>query len=421
MNRIGIKYGYININQDGNYTKHYYADAARIASKIGNGFTDTANLYYSNSSAFLDSAMITELTELTGDTIESIDNKYDSLWLQIDSGKYENALYFYHGNHLSSTQLITDVHGAVSQAVLYAPFGQVISEYRQDWKLDTIPRFLFTGMERDDESGMDYMNARYYSSDYNIFISRDLLFEKYFWMSPYTYCFNNPMKYIDPTGMGGEATIEGDDIVVKVHLVFYGDAANQKLANKARADAESVWNAANGSTTIDGKEYCVRFEVTAEVVTVGKAMEMASKNRSAAMNFIRVENRGKDNEEIRGSFVNSLGSNAMYLFASDILESSTVIAHELGYTFGLNESSNYQQGWGTPPDIMTQKNSYVDPPYQLPNSGGRIDQEKRTVQQHNITEMFNGVKWVNGKANIGRHPNTILQLNGGNRINPFIP
>jgi len=34
MNRIGIKYGYININQDGNYTKHYYADAAPLWRKF---------------------------------------------------------------------------------------------------------------------------------------------------------------------------------------------------------------------------------------------------------------------------------------------------------------------------------------------------------------------------------------------------
>lgn len=30
--------GYININQNGEYTKHYYAGTMRIASKIGSGF-----------------------------------------------------------------------------------------------------------------------------------------------------------------------------------------------------------------------------------------------------------------------------------------------------------------------------------------------------------------------------------------------
>ena len=35
--------GYINIDQHGNYTKHYYADDQRIASKIGSGFSEPIN------------------------------------------------------------------------------------------------------------------------------------------------------------------------------------------------------------------------------------------------------------------------------------------------------------------------------------------------------------------------------------------
>ena len=31
--------GYMNMDQSGEYTKHYYADALRIASKIGSGFS----------------------------------------------------------------------------------------------------------------------------------------------------------------------------------------------------------------------------------------------------------------------------------------------------------------------------------------------------------------------------------------------
>ena len=34
-----------------------------------------------------------------------------------------------------------------------------------------------------------------------VFISRDPLFEKYPTFSPYAYCANNPVKFIDPTGM----------------------------------------------------------------------------------------------------------------------------------------------------------------------------------------------------------------------------
>ncbi len=44
--------------------------------------------------------------------------------------------------------------------------------------------------------------VRYYKPP--TFTSRDPLFEKYFWMSPYAYCANNPVKYIDPTGMSDD-------------------------------------------------------------------------------------------------------------------------------------------------------------------------------------------------------------------------
>lgn len=192
--------GYININQDGNYTKHYYAEDARIASKIGSGFRDSI----SGSEVDNDDAlelMQEELGLVTYDTVGIINYSFGQIThLQGDSCKFEEGLYFYHGNHLSSTQLITDMYGSVNQAVLYGPWGNIISEYRQDWMLDTIPRYLFNAKEKDEESGLYYYEARYYSDEDIVFRGRDPLFEKKPWVSPYAYCFNNPVKYIDPTG-----------------------------------------------------------------------------------------------------------------------------------------------------------------------------------------------------------------------------
>ena len=44
-----------------------------------------------------------------------------------------------------------------------------------------------------------------------MFTSRDPLFEKYFWLSPYAYCANNPVKYVDPTGKNYEGYIKGEE------------------------------------------------------------------------------------------------------------------------------------------------------------------------------------------------------------------
>ncbi|MGI6292739.1 MAG: RHS repeat-associated core domain-containing protein [Bacteroidales bacterium] len=58
--------------------------------------------------------------------------------------------------------------------------------------------YAFNAKELDEENGMYYYSARYYAPP--TFISRDPLFEKYPSISPYTYCGNNPIKYIDPDG-----------------------------------------------------------------------------------------------------------------------------------------------------------------------------------------------------------------------------
>jgi RHS repeat-associated protein len=114
------------------------------------------------------------------------------------NGNTEDGLYFYHGNHLSSTQVITNLFGNITQQVLYAPFGEVITEHNAYWHNGLVPDYLFNAKELDEESGMYYYEARYYAPP--TFISRDPLFEMYPTISPYAYCNNNPVKYIDPDG-----------------------------------------------------------------------------------------------------------------------------------------------------------------------------------------------------------------------------
>jgi RHS repeat-associated protein len=94
--------------------------------------------------------------------------------------------------------MVTDINASVKQQILYSPMGEVITEYNAYWKIDTIPSFRFNGKIFDEESGMYYYSARYYNPP--TFISRDPLFEKYFWCSPYAMTLNNPVKYIDPDG-----------------------------------------------------------------------------------------------------------------------------------------------------------------------------------------------------------------------------
>ena len=208
--------GYINVNRVGEYTKHYYADALRIASKIGSGFSgnlcdsaDAIDAIYPNYLTDRSNNQYTEMTEeldtlLLGDepfggTIMGIGVDGLSEFCELNWGTtnvQETGLFYYHPDHLGSTGMVTDKDAYIQQGFLYAPFGEIIAEY--GWQSPNVPKYAFNAKELDEENGMYYYSARYYAPP--TFISRDPMFEKYPSISPYTYCKNNPIIFIDPDG-----------------------------------------------------------------------------------------------------------------------------------------------------------------------------------------------------------------------------
>ena len=107
-------------------------------------------------------------------------------------------IFYYHTNHLGSTAFVTDNNATITQGFLYAPFGEITTEYNANFGNNVLPKYSFNAKELDEETGMYYYEARYYKPP--VFTSRDPMFEKYFWMTPYAYCANNPVKYVDPSG-----------------------------------------------------------------------------------------------------------------------------------------------------------------------------------------------------------------------------
>jgi RHS repeat-associated protein len=93
-------------------------------------------------------------------------------------------------------------------AILYQGFAPVISNTTTGLRTsvyDSSRRSRITGKERDTESSLDYMDARYYGSAMGRFTSVDpegagaSLFNPQSW-SAYSYGLNNPHKYVDPDG-----------------------------------------------------------------------------------------------------------------------------------------------------------------------------------------------------------------------------
>ena len=111
----------------------------------------------------------------------------------------QGQVYYYHRDHLGSTQSVTDEAGNITQMVEYTPWGEVFVELRNGNSGFTTP-YLFNGKELDEETGLYYYGARYYDPKMSVWYSTDPMEMDYPWVTTYGYCLGNPVNAIDSHG-----------------------------------------------------------------------------------------------------------------------------------------------------------------------------------------------------------------------------
>ena len=115
-------------------------------------------------------------------------------------------------DHLRSTRVVTDSEGNVKARHDYLPFGEEIGANisarttAMMYGAADSTRQRFTGHERDSESGLDFMQARYCSASLGRFTSPDPTLLSVKGENPqswnrYVYVSNNPLAHIDPLGL----------------------------------------------------------------------------------------------------------------------------------------------------------------------------------------------------------------------------
>jgi RHS repeat-associated protein len=106
---------------------------------------------------------------------------------------------YFHRNQVNSTTLVTDGKGKLQASVSYLPFGEIASLTGSDTF-----RAKFAGRELDQETGLSYFGARYYSAEFGRFISPDDRLGGRLGLrdiaNVYAYVLNGPVCHVDPTG-----------------------------------------------------------------------------------------------------------------------------------------------------------------------------------------------------------------------------
>ena len=116
----------------------------------------------------------------------------------IETGTSATHVYYYHQDHIGSSNVTTDETGAVVNILEYTPYGE-ISRNTGNYSTDR----RFTGKIYDETSALYYYGARYYDPELGRFITADPTIQHPFDpqdLNRYAYCRNNPINYVDPTG-----------------------------------------------------------------------------------------------------------------------------------------------------------------------------------------------------------------------------
>ena len=124
----------------------------------------------------------------------------------------EQTLFRYqYGNHLGSVSAELDQQAKVISYEEYRPYGATAHRCAAASVEAPARRYRYIGMERDEESGLGYHNARYLSSALARWLSCDpkLLVDG---VNVYRYARSNPVSLKDGSGYASGAPVKGSDI-----------------------------------------------------------------------------------------------------------------------------------------------------------------------------------------------------------------
>ena len=123
--------------------------------------------------------------------------QFDEGYITLESSNTQK-LHYYLKDHQGNVRLVVE-NGPDEQMNEYYPYGGLT--YNSDLT-NTVQPYKYNGKELDRIHGLDMYDygARQYDPNIGRFMQVDPLAEKYYHLSPYAYCGNNPVNAVDPDG-----------------------------------------------------------------------------------------------------------------------------------------------------------------------------------------------------------------------------
>ena len=146
------------------------------------------------------------------------------------------VFHYYTQDHLGNNRAVVNQSGTVEQITHYYPFGGFFADAGTNSSLQP---YKYNGKELDYDYGF-----RQYDPVVPMFTQADPMAEKYYHLSPYVYCGNNPVMFIDENGDSTRVYVEtnqlghawlsvgeGKDMVVYSYGRYNGTYKGNQLSN----------------------------------------------------------------------------------------------------------------------------------------------------------------------------------------------
>ncbi|MDR1347408.1 MAG: hypothetical protein LBJ63_03120, partial [Prevotellaceae bacterium] len=184
-------------------TYTYLADGTKLAATADTIVADIASIrdgiiYVTRRNGFDYSGSLVYTNNNGSRTLESIDfgggriNK---------TGANAYDINYFITDHLGSTRVIVDNNGEIKEQKDFYPFGK---EHENSDLITSTNRWGYNGKEKQTIKNLGWLDfsARMFANcEVPLFTTPDPLMEKYYSLSPYAFCGNNPINRIDPNGM----------------------------------------------------------------------------------------------------------------------------------------------------------------------------------------------------------------------------
>ncbi len=149
-----------------------------------------------------------------------------------------NKVLWLHHDQLGSTRVVTNATGAQVASYTYSTYGRLLTTTGTA----KVP-LLYAGQYEDSETGLYYMQARYYDPATAQFMTPDPVSAAS--GSPYAYVYGDPLDFTDPLGLFG---------LPDLNPIDWGKAAARGVSHAASKAADAVGHTISSSAVMSRLE-----------------------------------------------------------------------------------------------------------------------------------------------------------------------